>query len=451
MGALICLLLAALLTTPAAVAYWGQRTLNDTQRYVDTVGPLVESQEVQDVLATAVTDAIQQQVDTEALLNEAFAGVVDDAPRLELLVGPLAAAIDGAVERQVGRFELADRSTIFLDEIGDLPSEAQVKLLRVLEERQIERLGSPRSIHVNTRIIAATHRNLEKQIAAGTFREDLFYRLNVFPIQVPPLRERADDIPVLVWRFVDEFSTASIARGEHIVEEFACFSCHGPEGSGGTTRYVEKRSGVTVSWAVPSLDDVFFRYEEDEVNFWVTYGRGNTPMPAWGIPGGGPLNDEQVVDVVNYLKTIQVSQEEYLGKLEPGINTALDTLAGADAAVEAAILEQSQVVAQIEAAPADAAIVQPLATSAREALDGAGTGIDTDADGLSDSAETELSAISQEAVDGFRITDPVTLDPAVADAAAAEEALLALQTAAEANPIVQTNVAAIEAAARRRL
>jgi transcriptional regulator with GAF, ATPase, and Fis domain len=122
------------------------------------------------------------------------------------LFGREKGAFTGAVERQVGRFELADRSTIFLDEIGDLPAEAQVKLLRVLEERQIERLGSPRSIHVNTRIIAATHRNLEKQIAAGTFREDLFYRLNVFPIQVPPLRERAEDIPVLVWRFVDEFS-----------------------------------------------------------------------------------------------------------------------------------------------------------------------------------------------------------------------------------------------------
>jgi formate hydrogenlyase transcriptional activator len=122
------------------------------------------------------------------------------------LFGREKGAFTGAVERQVGRFELADRSTIFLDEIGDLPGEAQVKLLRVLEERQIERLGSPRSIHVNTRIIAATHRNLEKQIAAGAFREDLFYRLNVFPIQVPPLRERADDIPVLVWRFVDEFS-----------------------------------------------------------------------------------------------------------------------------------------------------------------------------------------------------------------------------------------------------
>jgi mono/diheme cytochrome c family protein len=246
--------------------------------------------------------------------------------------------------------------------------------------------------------------------------------------------------------FVDEFSTASVERGEHIVGEFACFSCHGPEGSGGTTSYVEKRSGVTVSWAVPSLDDVFFRYDEDEVNFWVTYGRGNTPMPAWGIPGGGPLNDEQVIDVVNYLKTIQVSQEEYLGKLEPGINTALDTLANADATVEAAILEQSQVVAEIEAAPADVAIVVPLAEQARAALDGAGSGIDTDADGVSDAAETELSEISAEAVAAFQIVEPVTLDPAVADAELADEALAALQAAVETDPIVQTSIAAIETA-----
>jgi hypothetical protein len=129
-GAAVCLLLAALLTTPAAVAYWGQRTLNDTQRYVDTVGPLVESQEVQDVIATAVTDAIQQQVDTEALLNEAFAGVVDDAPRLELLVGPLAAAIDGAVERQVREFLASDT---FADIWTRVNTRAQQALQRILE------------------------------------------------------------------------------------------------------------------------------------------------------------------------------------------------------------------------------------------------------------------------------------------------------------------------------
>jgi formate hydrogenlyase transcriptional activator len=122
------------------------------------------------------------------------------------LFGREKGAYTGALARQIGRFELADHSTIFLDEIGDLPAEVQVKLLRVLEERQIERLGSPKGIHVDVRIIAATHRNLEQRIVEEAFREDLFYRLNVFPIRVPPLRERLEDIPLLVWRFVEEFS-----------------------------------------------------------------------------------------------------------------------------------------------------------------------------------------------------------------------------------------------------
>ena len=124
------------------------------------------------------------------------------------LFGREKGAFTGALARQIGRFELADQSTIFLDEIGDLPADVQVKLLRVLEERQIERLGSPKPIRVDTRIIAATHRNLEQRIADGAFREDLFYRLNVFPIQVPPLRERVEDVPLLVWRFIEEFSKA---------------------------------------------------------------------------------------------------------------------------------------------------------------------------------------------------------------------------------------------------
>ena len=122
------------------------------------------------------------------------------------LFGRERGAFTDATARQIGRFEMADGSTIFLDEIGDLPAEVQVKLLRVLEERQIERLGSPQRIPVEVRIIAATHRNLEASVAAGTFREDLFYRLNVFPISVPPLRERVDDIPGLVQHFVEELA-----------------------------------------------------------------------------------------------------------------------------------------------------------------------------------------------------------------------------------------------------
>ncbi len=124
------------------------------------------------------------------------------------LFGRERGAYTGALSRQIGRFEAANGSTLFLDEIGELPMEMQVKLLRVLQERTIERLGSTQPIKVDVRIIAATHRDLEAAVQDGAFREDLFYRLNVFPIVVPPLRERIEDIPGLVWAFVDEFSRA---------------------------------------------------------------------------------------------------------------------------------------------------------------------------------------------------------------------------------------------------
>ncbi len=135
------------------------------------------------------------------------------------LFGREKGAYTGALSRQAGRFELADGSTIFLDEIGDLALEVQIKLLRVLEDRQIERLGSSKAIRIDTRIIAATHRDLEKRIQADAFREDLYYRLNVFPIRVPPLRERVEDIPMLVGRFVEDFSKAFGKRIESIPKD----------------------------------------------------------------------------------------------------------------------------------------------------------------------------------------------------------------------------------------
>jgi formate hydrogenlyase transcriptional activator len=135
------------------------------------------------------------------------------------LFGREKGAFTDAVTAQIGRFEAAHHSTIFLDEIGDLSTDVQVKLLRVLEQRQIERLGSPRSIPVDVRIVAATHRNVPQLIAAGSFREDLFYRLNVFPVQIPALRERAEDIPELVWHFVQECSAALGKRIETIADE----------------------------------------------------------------------------------------------------------------------------------------------------------------------------------------------------------------------------------------
>jgi formate hydrogenlyase transcriptional activator len=122
------------------------------------------------------------------------------------LFGREKGAYTGALTRQAGRFEAADGATLFLDEIGELPLELQGKLLRVLEEGRFERLGSTRTIQVDVRVIAATHRDLKKEVGRGNFREDLYYRINVFPIEIPPLRERTEDIPLLVWAFVNEFS-----------------------------------------------------------------------------------------------------------------------------------------------------------------------------------------------------------------------------------------------------
>ena len=121
------------------------------------------------------------------------------------LFGRERGAFTGAVSKQVGRFELADRSTLFLDEVAEMPLETQAKLLRVLQEGKFERLGSPHSVKVDVRIIAATNKTLYEEVEKGNFRRDLFYRLSIFPIHVPPLRERTEDIPHLVWKFVNEF------------------------------------------------------------------------------------------------------------------------------------------------------------------------------------------------------------------------------------------------------
>jgi formate hydrogenlyase transcriptional activator len=143
--------------------------------------------------------------------SRAFVGVNCAAIPRDLIASELfgheKGSFTGAVQRRLGRFELGEGGTIFLDEVGELPPETQVALLRVLQEHEFERVGGNRSIQTNARVVAATNRDLQAAIATGTFRSDLFYRLNVFPIELPPLRERREDIPMLAEHFIHRCAT----------------------------------------------------------------------------------------------------------------------------------------------------------------------------------------------------------------------------------------------------
>jgi transcriptional regulator with GAF, ATPase, and Fis domain len=181
-----------------------------------TVLLLGETGSGKEVLAQAIHDASARKDRPMVKVN--CAALPSTLIESELF-GREKGAFTGAIARQAGRFEIADGSTIFLDEIGELPLELQPKLLRVLQEGEFERLGGSRTIKVDVRVIAATNRDLSQAVRDGRFREDLFYRLDVFPIDVPPLRERPEDIPLLSWTFVKEFSNSMGKQIEKIASE----------------------------------------------------------------------------------------------------------------------------------------------------------------------------------------------------------------------------------------
>ena len=177
---------------------------------VETVGPsdstvllLGETGTGKELIARAIHERSRRKERTFVKLNCAAipTGLLESE-----LFGHEKGAFTGAISQKVGRMELADQGTLFLDEVGDIPTEIQPKLLRVLQEREFERLGGTSTRRVNVRLIAATNCDLEEMVAARQFRSDLYYRLNVFPIRIPPLRERKEDLPLLVGYFVNKFA-----------------------------------------------------------------------------------------------------------------------------------------------------------------------------------------------------------------------------------------------------
>jgi formate hydrogenlyase transcriptional activator len=196
------------------------RALRHVLKEVETVAPTESVVLIQgetgtgkELIARAIHDLSARRERTLVKLNCAAipTGLLESE-----LFGHERGAFTGAVAQRVGRFEVAHKGTLFLDEIGDIPLELQPKLLRVLQEGEFERLGSSRTVRVDVRVVAATNRDLHQMVAEGTFRADLYYRLNVFPLRLPPLRERADDIPLLVSYFVQKHARRMNKRIETI-------------------------------------------------------------------------------------------------------------------------------------------------------------------------------------------------------------------------------------------
>jgi transcriptional regulator with GAF, ATPase, and Fis domain len=192
------------------------------------------------------------------------------------LFGHEKGSFTGAMQRRAGRFELADGGTIFLDEVGDLPPDTQVALLRVLQEREFERVGGAQPIHVDVRVIAATHRDLRTAIADGRFREDLYYRLNVFPIEMPPLRERKDDILMLVEYFVQRYAKKA-GKSIRTIEKrtFERLRAYDWPGNIRELQNVIERSVILSSSDVFAVDEVWLSNESSPVA-----SRAATPAPS---------------------------------------------------------------------------------------------------------------------------------------------------------------------------
>jgi mono/diheme cytochrome c family protein len=228
----------------------------------------------------------------------------------------------------------------------------------------------------------------------------------------------------------DAFAEATIEldieEGAHWYspESFLCADCHGPTGGGGAAAYTEERSGVDTNWAVPSLDDIFFRYDEQEVRHWIVFGREGTPMPPYGLDGGGAMTVQEVDQVISFLRSIQLSQDEAFAKSQGTADRALTQIEGGEEATRKRINFQEIQIEEVNAAPATLGTVGTFPDDVKDLLQAPGTcteasaelvgttcnqpGVDTDRDGLTDDAEKDLTAIAAVSYDELMVIKPVT-------------------------------------------
>jgi mono/diheme cytochrome c family protein len=213
---------------------------------------------------------------------------------------------------------------------------------------------------------------------------------------------------------VEHFEDIAVERGHEWFVEYKCGQCHGADGGGGGAAYVEGRSGLSTTWSAPAINDVLYRYTRDEARYWIVYGRAGTPMPAWGAEGGGPLNTQQIDELLAYLESIQIPQADVLAAVDGRVELELRTLAGADEAVAAAVTAQEAALAALEDVPARYDAIRDLprrlenlltdpesctdqsAALVAQACDG--TAEDRDRDGLSDIAEINLAGLVAQVV-----------------------------------------------------
>lgn len=227
------------------------------------------------------------------------------------LFGHEKGAFTGAINSRAGRFELAEGGTLFLDEIGDMPLNMQVKILRVLQERCFERVGSNKTQHVDVRIIAATHRNLETMISDATFREDLYYRLNVFPIELPSLKNRSEDIPLLINQLVERMETEQ--RGSIRFNSAAIMSLCQHEWSGNVRELANliERMAIMHPFGVIGVQDLPPKYRHIDVcdeNFAPVQAAANTQGNTDYVNmNDNPLLPEQGIDLREYITNLEMS------------------------------------------------------------------------------------------------------------------------------------------------